>query len=77
MNKEHYEALVSSPGWPAFQKFLCDRRMDIMEALAGDHIVEADRGKAIKECVIYKELAELRWEQICKFYGIETKETEQ
>lgn len=78
MTKEEWESLISSSGWDAFKRFLRDRRLDVMEAIAGDHIVEADREKAIRECVIYKEMAELRWEQIAKFYDIpleENKET--
>lgn len=68
MKREEYESLVSSPGWAAFKAFLRDRRMDVMEALAGDHLVTMDREKSIRECIIYKELADLSWEQVEHFY---------
>jgi hypothetical protein len=73
MKREEFESLVSSPGWTAFRTFLRDRRADLMEAIAGDHIVVDDREKAIRECMIYKELAEISWEKIELFYAKETK----
>lgn len=68
MTREEWESLVSSPGWPAFKQFLRDRRADVMEAIAGDHVVIGDREKAIRECIIYKELTGLTWEQVEYFY---------
>lgn len=74
MTKEDWESLTSSPSWPAFRKFLLDRRTDVMEAIAGDHLVDMDRDKAIRECIIYKEMAELTWPQVAAFYGIPLEE---
>lgn len=70
MTKEQWESLVGCPGWDAMKQFLMSRRMDVMEAIAGDHLVAQDREKAIRECIIYKELAELSWPQIARFYDI-------
>lgn len=68
MTREEWESLVASPGWGALKQFMRDRRADVMEALAGDHIVVSDREKAIRECIIYKELSDLTWEQVEHFY---------
>lgn len=68
MTREEWELLVSSPGWSAFKAFLRDRRADVMEALACDRIVLEDREKAIRECIVYKEMIELPWEKIENFY---------
>lgn len=68
MKREDWESLASCSGWATLKAFLRDRRTDVMEAIAGDHIVVADREKAIRECIIYKELSDLTWEQVEHFY---------
>ena len=68
MTREDWESLVSSPGWPAFKAFLRARRADVMEAIAGDHIIVSDREKAIRECIVYQELADLTWDKVEDFY---------
>lgn len=75
MNREHYEALVSSAGWAPFLQFLLDRRADLAEALASDAIVEADKMKSVQQCIIFKELANLSWKQVDIFYRPDQQET--
>lgn len=75
MNREDYESLVSSSGWGAFKTYLLDNRAKIAEAIVDGNVNDDKLKEAIHRCQDMKDIAEIDWPTIAKFYGItETKE---
>lgn len=70
MNKEQYESLVSSSGWSAMKGYLFDVRSRLAEELIEGRIPIGDRDDVIMRCQNLKDLAEMDWPTIAKFYNI-------
>lgn len=68
MKREHWEALSACSGWDAMKAFLMDSRSKIMEQIADGKIPDESLKEAIFRCQNLKDLAEMDWETIEKFY---------
>jgi hypothetical protein len=74
MNKEDWESLVSSPGWPKLKQYLRDHRAQIAEGLAQGKFSGEKLQEAIIRCQNYDDLSRISFADIEKFYGTETTE---
>ena len=70
MNKDQYDSLVSSPGWEAMKTYLMDSRKLLRDKIAEVNIPASDIQLTIARCQTAKDLAEIGWPDIAKFYGI-------
>ena len=76
MEQEEWQALVARPEWRKFEQYLRDWRIQLMESIAEGQLpltsVTGDPGgtvvDAIARCQVYKDLTELEWQDIAKFY---------
>lgn len=76
MKREEWESLVSSPGWAALRRYLMDARARLSDDVMDGRIGEKDRAEAIYRAQNLKDLAEMDWATIAKFYGIEEEPKE-
>lgn len=73
-SKEHWDSLISSPGWDAMKGYLMDARTNIMEQMADGKIKPDIYPEAVARCQNLKDLADMDWATIAKFYGIKIEE---
>lgn len=70
MQKDEYESLISSTGWAAMKRYLLDYRAKITEGVMDGSIAAHQREEAIFRAQNLKDLAEMDWATIAKFYNI-------
>lgn len=70
MTPDEWQALAGSSGWSAMKRYLLDSRANIMEAIAEGSFKDTELHEAIFRCQNLKDLAEMDYKTIKKFYGI-------
>lgn len=71
MNREEWESLISTPGWDAMKRYLADYRLSMMEGMAEGNVPAEKMQETIVRCQTAKDLAEMDWATVAKFYNIE------
>ncbi len=66
--RDLWDSLSHSPGWAAMKQFLVDHREKLKEQIAEGALNPSDTQQAIVRCQNIKDLAEMDWETIRKFY---------
>lgn len=69
-SKDDWAALSASSGWSAMKRYLTDNRAKLMEQIAEGTFGDKSLSEAIIRCQNLKDLAEMDWETIRKFYGL-------
>lgn len=69
MKLEDWQSLNGNPGWEAFKDYLTANREKIKEGLAeGQYKTLTDVQGAVAFCQVFKDLVEMDWPTIEKFY---------
>lgn len=70
MTKDEYESLIASPGWDAMKRYLLEARAKLVEGVMDGAIQASARDEAIFRAQGLKDIAEMDWPTIAKFYDI-------
>lgn len=77
MTKDDWASLTSCPGWDAFKGYLMAERQKLADEVMDGQVKDPDLKEAIFRAQNLKDIAEMDWRTIAKFYGLEddNKET--
>ena len=68
MTKDEWVSLAGAPGWPKLKQYLRDVRERSKENIAEGNISGVRLTETILQCQLLKDLAEMDYETIEKFY---------